>query len=499
MRQTFTFVLFFSLFGLGLSQEKDCPDDLNLLEWSAFGDPLSGDWIPNNDFTEVSQRIHFDGSPSFYLPPYNIVNAKLSGKLKIVGGIDDDHVGFTFGFKEAKDSSLTTYDCLIFDWKKVTQDDGYCIYGCKEGFALYKVNGEISQRDSSWQYFGAHKGRSDVLKIIDTAYGDGLGWQHETEYFFEMTYTNSKIIIAIDGTEIFNSEGCFSNGKFGFYTFSQQSVEFSDFFYEPFYSIEPIEDVCLGEAADIKLSSSECEDFFTEHDLISTFWDFGDDSISLSLGKLNLNPQYTYQQDGLYQISVQLQNELGCTYELFESLEVFEQPILDYQDLYQVLPNTVIPLELDPSYTYLWENDTYLSCDTCPSLNLFPPGVFEYNFEYSNQNKCTDQANIKIEVLDKPSIFIPDIFSPNKDGINDFFQIYADQSVQEIINTSVYDRWGNRVHHASNYIPNTMEGAWDGLFQGQNLKPDVFIYVIEVEYINNQTEIFSGNLTLIRN
>jgi gliding motility-associated-like protein len=97
----------------------------------------------------------------------------------------------------------------------------------------------------------------------------------------------------------------------------------------------------------------------------------------------------------------------------------------------------------------------------------------------------------------KTSFYIPNIFSPNGDGINEVFTIgfYADLEI-ESIQGSIFDRWGNLVF-SSDKIP----FVWNGGLNGTPLNPGVYCYRISLAYRDRNalhTEIVSGDLTLVR-
>jgi gliding motility-associated-like protein len=84
------------------------------------------------------------------------------------------------------------------------------------------------------------------------------------------------------------------------------------------------------------------------------------------------------------------------------------------------------------------------------------------NFEYTvcnTFNKC-DQANVYILVSDF-KFLIPNAFSPNGDGINDYFEILG-IDYYEGNSITIINRWGNKVYEAKNYGISTTPKFWDG-------------------------------------
>ena len=101
----------------------------------------------------------------------------------------------------------------FIDWKQSKQDDAL------EGFYLYSING-----DADGANIWAHSG--DSLTVLASHIGD-YGWADNTEYTYELTYTETQIIFKIDGSEIFNISGTFSAGEFGFYNYSQDEAHYT--------------------------------------------------------------------------------------------------------------------------------------------------------------------------------------------------------------------------------------------------------------------------------
>ncbi len=97
----------------------------------------------------------------------------------------------------------------------------------------------------------------------------------------------------------------------------------------------------------------------------------------------------------------------------------------------------------------------------------------------------------------KDEVFIPNVFSPNKDGINDVFTVSFGPDLNVVsMQGNIYDRWGNLV-----YVSEETPFVWDGLFDGQNVPPGVYVYVISIlknENGNTTTLHFAGDVTVLR-
>ena len=96
-------------------------------------------------------------------------------------------------------------------------------------------------------------------------------------------------------------------------------------------------------------------------------------------------------------------------------------------------------------------------------------------------------------------MFVPNLFSPNGDNNNDLLHIYG-WSVDEI-DFRVYDRWGELIFQSTNpniSTPGSPTWGWDGTFKGVELNSAVFVYTLEVTYMDGREQVQHGNITLIR-
>lgn len=117
-----------------------------------------------------------------------------------------------------------------------------------------------------------------------------------------------------------------------------------------------------------------------------------------------------------------------------------------------------------------------------------------YSVEVIDENGCTDIDFVYVRVMpcDETLMFIPNIISPNNDGMNDIFRITY-EGITLIEHIYVYDRWGELV--AESKDPNKI---WDGTYKGELCNPGVYVYVIEAICVNDAPNIITGNITLVR-
>ncbi len=128
----------------------------------------------------------------------------------------------------------------------------------------------------------------------------------------------------------------------------------------------------------------------------------------------------------------------------------------------------------------IWEPEQ-LDCPGCTSIWVSPTTTTNYAVRVADVAACEAAANITIRVDRTPRIFVPNAFSPNNDGKNDFFVINAAGEQVNVINSfQILDRWGNMVFQRDNFMPNDEQYAWDGTFRGQLVNSGVYVYFAEI-------------------
>jgi len=154
-------------------------------------------------------------------------------------------------------------------------------------------------------------------------------------------------------------------------------------------------------------------------------------------------------------------------------------------------------------YDYLWyPHDSItggeIACPTCRETEVLPYDHSTYFINVTNEAGCVALDSVTILLEKDRDIFIPNAFSPNGDGNNDYLQVYSEKGVRMIKDYKVFDRWGNTVFHRTNIPIHWKKSGWDGLYNGQEMMPGVYAYVIEVEFLDGYIELFYGDVTLFR-
>lgn len=148
--------------------------------------------------------------------------------------------------------------------------------------------------------------------------------------------------------------------------------------------------------------------------------------------------------------------------------------------------------------TFVWYPAENLSCDTCASTKASPKQTTVYTVEAISQYGCIDSDKVTVQILcDQSQVYIPNSFTPNGDGHNDYFYPRG-QGLEKINTLRVYNRWGEVVYEKTNFSLNDKSMGWDGTYKGAALHADVFVYTIEGVCDNGEPINWKGDVTLIR-
>lgn len=128
---------------------------------------------------------------------------------------------------------------------------------------------------------------------------------------------------------------------------------------------------------------------------------------------------------------------------------------------------------------------------TGQTVTVSPTSTTTYTVTATSSSGCTDTSSVTVIVDATIAIFVPDIFAPNGNGVNDF--LFVRGSGIESLKFSVYDRWGQKVFETEN-----ISEGWDGNFRNKPLDTGVFVYTLKGHFMNGEEFDMKGNVTLKR-
>jgi gliding motility-associated-like protein len=202
-----------------------------------------------------------------------------------------------------------------------------------------------------------------------------------------------------------------------------------------------------------------------------------------------------------------VEDPLGCTYS--ETLQINEPDELrvEFEPDIVVIELGDSTVRLNPLITNSFPIDSFIWAPGAglSSGNVQRPIVREFNDQQYrltvvDVNGCVGEGSVFVEIDRNRNVYIPNVFSPNGDGPNDEFRVFACNGVRRIESARIFDRWGALIVEMDD-IPHNCEGGtalWDGRRGSQKMPTGVYVYMIEVTFLDDVTLLYRGDVTLLR-
>jgi gliding motility-associated-like protein len=194
-------------------------------------------------------------------------------------------------------------------------------------------------------------------------------------------------------------------------------------------------------------------------------------------------------------------DSLGCKKEIPFVVPEPEIPVLSLgKDTAIVAGDSLLlggEIPVIPGAIYRWNPSSNHLNTKSPVLRVAPVYTTLYKLEVTAPNGCKATDAINIRVLQDIEVFVPNAFSPDGDGTNDFFTIFASDIITEISSLRIYNRTGNLLFEGKGLIPNEESMGWDGTHRGIAMKPGVFVYQALVKRRDGKLFPIQGTFTLI--
>jgi gliding motility-associated-like protein len=160
-------------------------------------------------------------------------------------------------------------------------------------------------------------------------------------------------------------------------------------------------------------------------------------------------------------------------------------------------PQINIPASLIKSLS--WSPEFNLSCYQCLSPEILAEKGGLLRVQITNVFGCTESVTSQITVDNTFSVFVPNAFSPNGDGVNDFITVFADvEQVKEVNSFEIYNRYGELVFKRDNFQPNDEYLGWNGTISDVKLSNDTYLYSLVLVLKNGGQYVKQGSFMLIR-
>ncbi len=224
-------------------------------------------------------------------------------------------------------------------------------------------------------------------------------------------------------------------------------------------------------------------------------WDFGNGDTSTEL-----NPDFTYTEPGTYQIYVSATSPFGCSVDtqLAVPVRVLESPVADFR----FVPNEINILDPDVFFfdqsfaavSWQWFFDSLgVSREENPVFTFPDTGAYEIDLVVSHLNGCLDSTTQFLNINPFQTYFLPNAFTPNGDGTNEFFKGTGYTRYISSFEMQIFNRWGELV-----FETNDIDESWDGTSQrnGGRAPGGVYLYVVSLTGLNGKEKL-TGYVTLL--
>jgi|GEM_PF-1126925 len=221
-------------------------------------------------------------------------------------------------------------------------------------------------------------------------------------------------------------------------------------------------------------------------------WRFGDGGAATIA-----NPSHTYLQPGTYPVTIYAANATGCADSAQAMVTVNPSPISAFTqsmttEVYYVGSPLTFTNNSQGASQYMWDfGNGDLSTDFEPEYEYNSPGLQRITLVSTNQYGCSDTSNSILDVRLPEDLYVPNAFTPNGDAINDYFSI-AERNITDL-RVYIYNRWGQQV-----YKSDQVDFKWDGNFNGEPVKTDVYVYVIKASGFHGKGYDLRGTVTVVR-
>ncbi len=145
----------------------------------------------------------------------------------------------------------------------------------------------------------------------------------------------------------------------------------------------------------------------------------------------------------------------------------------------------------DPAFRYLWSTG-----DTTGLIRVTQAGL--YSVTFTDAAGCTGTGQIRVKVVYRGKLWVPNVFSPDFNGYNDYACIFTDESVRRVVTFQVADRWGTLMFRRDDFFPGFETDGWDGVYRNKPAPPGVYGWFAEIEYTDGSRELFEGSVTIVR-
>jgi gliding motility-associated-like protein len=247
------------------------------------------------------------------------------------------------------------------------------------------------------------------------------------------------------------------------------------------------------------ITNTATQEYYLAGDSESGGGDFNNSRGEADFGIIKLKiPELQTKDSAVCNINtfVALQDTLqdACGY---DSAIITYQPVLlngpfnNIRKVDTIFSGQTVMLHTNGNGTIVWNSHSSLSCINCPDPVASPLATTVYTATNYLPNGCQVSDQFTVVVLNDAVVMVPTAFTPNGDGLNDYFGAIG--KVPEGYKLQLFNRNGEVVFKSS-----SINQRWNGLYRGSLQPTSVFIYLIDYKDLQNKTHQQKGTFMLIR-
>lgn len=214
-------------------------------------------------------------------------------------------------------------------------------------------------------------------------------------------------------------------------------------------------------------------------------WDFGDGE---KADKKNV--QHAFARPGTFPVQLEVAATNGCTHTITKDVLISQVQASAGKDTV-VLAHTVFQLHGSGGVRYEWSPSAGLTDPHLPDPQGNIAEDMVYTLTAEDAQGCRDAASVKVTVFKGASIFVPNAFTPNHDGLNDVLKPYYD-GIQSLQYFDIYNRFGQKI-----FTTRDMNKGWDGYFKNRIL-PGMYSWVLGATDLIGRMHQMKGSVLLIK-
>lgn len=234
---------------------------------------------------------------------------------------------------------------------------------------------------------------------------------------------------------------------------------------------------------------------FLRSNLYQFFWDYGFGTSTA------LDPRITFGRRGVYDLKYQITSPTGCVLQgiLPGHFQAEDKPQADFtaiisgQQGQRSLLLAAQDLGSGPLDYSWWINSTQVASGDRYRHAIPTFGTYNLRLDAINAAGCTTAVHKSIELEPLVQFYLPNIFSPNDDGVNDLWQPVGWFEGITALKYAIFDRWGTLIFSSTD-----PQQAWDGRFLGQSLPAGVYAAVLQYLDAQGKLHLVSESITLLR-